>query len=124
MLVRLVRTGFTVGLSQPTDFEDIKSEIQSLSDYSNVATASLETAIKFAMDLRDRESRAFPLNAIAAKGREIRRSQTMRALWEEGYPGPDLDHSQTSWLELAPGQVVAAPITLGSCRNTLHLRGK
>ena len=119
-IVRLFRTNIPAKLSTPITFETISPKLdsdKSLGDYSidDSVTNTLSAAIDFITALESREKDAFPEDqrdpsVIDENGGDP--GVTTRRARAEGYTGPDICRSSSSWVKLAEGEYTMPPITL------------
>ncbi|KAH9223962.1 hypothetical protein DL95DRAFT_517257 [Leptodontidium sp. 2 PMI_412] len=90
--VLLVRTGVEDGLSAPIDFETLAGK------GNDSVTVTLQTALRFVIQLDERESAAFPdtENSLACDRRHGNREQLAKLI---GYTGPEVIGPSTGWIE-------------------------
>jgi hypothetical protein len=107
------------GLGIPFDFESIKSEIHAESEDGNTVTVYLQTAIKFIMDLEEKQKEALP--ETLSQEEETLYIEYLRS---RGYKGDDLRYPYRPRIELSSSETAVAPITLSSQQYLRRCRGE
>ncbi|KAE8444355.1 hypothetical protein EG329_000665 [Mollisiaceae sp. DMI_Dod_QoI] len=125
LLVKLIRTGFTEGLSAPIDFSSINPEIRSQNEDGTVVTVPVQAAIRFVMELDERERRALPdkLDEEGQEAMRIERLEDMRIDNNEPSLGEDLTGPPSTWLDQSKLDVVVVPQTMHGIKYARQLRG-
>ncbi|CZR68551.1 uncharacterized protein PAC_18450 [Phialocephala subalpina] len=92
MVVKLVRTGITAGLSAPVSFAELGMD-------KDVVSVTLEEALNFVVKLEDREEAAFPkLYPTVLHNQLGRLSYWTGFSRREGYTGGPLDTPSSEWI--------------------------
>ncbi|KAG4430118.1 hypothetical protein IFR05_014402 [Cadophora sp. M221] len=90
--VLLVRTGAEDGLSAPIDFEALSGK------GNDSVTVTLETALRFVIQLHEREAAAFP-ETEHSYVHDMRHGNRERQAALIGYTGPEVNGPSTGWIE-------------------------